>query len=156
MALASLVVAVVALIVACLSAMYTKRQAESAGKQIRLMEEELAQKERSEAEERDWAERFKKLASQSTRINPGIRVQDSVSHQDRYLWDEAFNVDLQRALERYVVQKNNANTAFIQRNAGPHQLKISGMRDTIRKAEKAIEDFQKNNSGSNLKYYLGS
>jgi hypothetical protein len=100
MALAIFVVAVVTLIVACLSAMYTKRQAESAQEQIGLMEQDLAKRERSESEERDWAERFEKLASQLIRINPGMRVQDTISHQDRYLWDEVFNVDLRRALAR--------------------------------------------------------
>jgi len=59
------------------------------------------------------------------------------------------------ALENYVVKVNASQTQFSQRNPRPDELRGTNLRETVRRAEQCMTDFQKRNPRVDLKYYMG-
>ena len=124
-------------------------------RQTALMETQLREQKAQEREDSEWAERFDRLANQLTHINPLMQV--APQGKTVVLYTAVFNEpNLQRALERYVIQRDASTTQFQARRPLPHELRNANLRETVQKAEQAIVDFQRNNKwGVDLKYYLG-
>jgi len=60
------------------------------------------------------------------------------------------------ALQTYIVQLNASQTQFLQRpNPRPDELRLTNLRETIKRAEQCMAEFQKQNPKIDLNYYMG-
>jgi len=127
-----------------------------ARRQTHLMEGQIHKQETQDAAELDWAERFEHLANQLARISPSMSIQEPSKNSTMGLYASIFpDPKFREALENYIVQMNSSRTQFAQRNPRPDELRRTNLRDTIKKAEQCMADFQKRNPGIDLKYYIG-
>lgn len=121
------------------------------------MEEQIRRKEEQDKEELNWSERFERLANQLVRINPGMMIQEPGKNSLTCMYPAIFlDPTLRVALETYIVEPNASHTQFSQRNPRPDELRRSNLRETIKRAEQCMADFQKKNPTIDLKYYMGS
>jgi|SRR5882724_1244474 len=125
-------------------------------RQTILMEGQIRKQETQDTEELDWSERFEHLANQLARISPSMSIQEPGKNSTMGLYASIFpDPKFREALENYVVQMNSSRTQFAQRNPRSDELRRTNLRDTIKKAEQYLADFQKHNPGIDLKYYMG-
>jgi len=126
-------------------------------RQTILVEQQIQKQDNQDKEELDWSERFEHLANQLSRINPGLQIQPPGNSSFAItLYSSIFpDPKFREALETYVVQVNSGRTQFSQRNPRPDELRRTNLRQTILTAERCIADFQRNNPGIDLKYYMG-
>lgn len=112
--------------------------------------------EAKDKEELDWAERFERLVSQLTRINPGLCIRPPGQTHEIGLYGSIFSdAKFREALENYIVCVNIGRTQFSPRNPRPDELRRTNFRETIERAEKYIAEFQKDNPDIRLKNYFG-
>src|SRR5260370_10837834 len=127
-----------------------------ARRQTHLMEQQMERQETQDRDDLDWSERFERLANQLVRINPGLTIQPPGLQHQVCLYGSIFpDPKFREALENYVVQVNPSHTQFSQRNPRPHELRRANLRETVKKAEQCMADFQKQNPAINLQYYMG-
>ncbi len=120
------------------------------------MEAQIRRQDAQDKEDLDWSERFERLANQLARINPGMTIQEPGKNSTMGLYASIFpDPKFREALENYIVQLNSSRTQFAQRNPRPDELRRANLRDTIRKAEQCMADFQRHNPGIDLRYYMG-
>jgi len=125
-------------------------------RQVHLMEAQIRRQDAQDKEDLDWSERFERLANQLARINPGMTIQEPGKNSTMGLYASIFpDPKFREALENYIVQLNSSRTQFAQRNPRPDELRRANLRDTIRKAEQCMADFQRHNPGIDLRYYMG-
>ena len=155
---ASLILSVVAILISVLAVLYAKRSVHYTKRQTEIMEGQIQKQEAQDKEELDWSERFERLAKQLVRINPGLTIQPPgyQAGSGIVLYTSIFpDAKFREALETYIIQLNIGRTRFLQRNPRPDELRRTNLRETIKKAEQYLADFQENNPQVNLKYYMG-
>jgi hypothetical protein len=127
-----------------------------ARRQTHLMEGQIRKQDTQDKEDLDWSQRFERLANQLARINPGLTIQEPGKNSTMGLYASIFSdPKFREALENYVVQVNPSRTQFAQRNPRPDELRRSNLRETVKRAEQCMTDFQKQNPRIDLKYYMG-
>ena len=127
-----------------------------ARRQTHLMEQQMRREENQEKDDLDWSERFERLANQLVRINPGFSIKPPGYQHEVGLYGSIFpDPKFREALENYVVQANSSHTQFSQRNPRPDELRRANLRETVKKAEQCLADFQEKNPKIDLKYYMG-
>jgi hypothetical protein len=90
------------------------------------------------------------------RINPGLTIRPPGCQHEVCLYGSIFpDAKFREALENYVVQVNASHTQFSQRNPRPDELRRANLRETVRKAEEILADFQKKNPKIDLRHYMG-
>jgi len=63
---------------------------------------------------------------------------------------------IREALQTYIVEMNDSTTQFLRRpNPRPDELRLTNLRETIKRAEECMAEFQKRNPKIDLKYYMG-
>lgn len=127
-----------------------------ARRQTKLMEDDKSKRERGETEDSEWAERHERLASQLLRINPNLRIAPP-GVPEMVLYASIFcDGKLREALQTYIVDLHPSGTQFVRRAAPrPDELRRAVVRETIRKAERCMAEFQRQNPKIDLKYYMG-
>jgi hypothetical protein len=127
-----------------------------ARRQTHLMQQQMQREAIHDKDELGWSERFERLANQLVRINPGLSVKPSGYEHGICLYPAIFpDPRFREALENYVVHVSPGHTQFSQRNPRPDELRRSNLRETVKKAERCMADFQKQNPKIDLKYYMG-
>ncbi len=126
-------------------------------RQTRLMESDIRKRERDEKEESEWAERHERLASQLLKLrSPGLTI-ELPGLPATTLFPSIFSDgQLRQALTTYIVCLHASGTEFLRRDAPrPDELRRAVVRETIKKAEKCMADFQRQNPKIDLNYYMG-
>lgn len=132
------------------------QQTKLAKEQTDLMKDQAKKAAELDAEERQWAERHEKLATQLARINPGLMIADPNANSHLNLYPAVFpDPKFRNLIETYIVSLNPSRTEFFPRKPAPHELRMQGFRDTVLKCEELIEKFDKENPRIQLFYYLG-
>lgn len=127
-----------------------------ARQQTQLMRQQIQREESQDREDLDWSERFERLANGLSRINPGMVIQEPGRNSTMGLYASIFpDPKFRETLENYIVHVNASRTVFSQRNPRPDELKRSNLRETIKKAEQIMVEFQAKNPHVDLRYYLG-
>ena len=124
--------------------------------QVLLMQEWGKKFDEREHDERQWAERHERLATQLSRISPNMMLAapDAASHF--CLYPAVFqDPHFRSKLETYVVDLNASRTEFRPHKATPHELRLQGLRDTVATAEQLIDKYVRENPKIQLMYYLG-
>jgi len=116
----------------------------------------IARQDQAESEESEWANRYERLVSQLTQISPTMTVQPTGVPATQ-LYPSIFpDAKFREALQTYVVQMNASQTQFLRRtNPRPDELRLINLRETIKRAEKCMAEFQKQNPKIKLDYYMG-
>lgn len=152
----SLVLSVVAILISVLAVVYAKRSFHYTRRQTEIMEGQIRKQESQDKEELDWSERFERLANQLVRTNPGLTIQPPGYQASIVLYPSIFpDAKFREALETYIVQCNGGRTQFSQRNPRPDELRRANLRETIKKAEQYMADFQKSNPQVKLEVLHG-
>lgn len=116
----------------------------------------LARQHEAEREELEWADRYERLVSQITKITPTMTVQPTGVPATQ-LYPSIFpDARIREALQTYIVEMNDSTTQFLRRpNPRPDELRLTNLRETIKRAEECMAEFQKRNPKIDLKYYMG-
>ncbi len=126
-----------------------------ARRQTKLMEDDKRKREREETEDSQWAERHERLVNQLLRINPNLTIQPP-GLPATCLYTSIFpDSKFREALQTYIVQLDGSQTQFLRRSPRPDELRRSNLRETIKRAEQCMTEFQKQNPKIDLKYYMG-
>ncbi len=150
-----LIIGVVGVLCGIAGLLYAIQQTRYARQQTNLMEDDLREKRREETEDSQWAERHERLINQILQINPQLKIQPP-GVPLTYLYTSIFpDATLRKALETYVVQLDSSQTRFLRMNPRPDELRRTNLRETVRKAEECLAEFQKHNPKIDLKYYMG-
>jgi len=116
----------------------------------------IARQHQAESEESEWANRYERLVSQLTQITPTMTVQpDGVPATQLYpsIFPDA---KVREALQTYIVELNASQTKFLRRSTPrPDELRLTNLRETIKRAEQCMAEFQRQNPKIDLKYYMG-
>ena len=114
----------------------------------------IARQHQAEREESEWANRYERLVSQITKISPTMTVQPTGVPATQ-LYPSIFpDAKIREALQTYIVQSNGSQ--FLRRNnPRPDELRLTNLRETIKKAEQYMAEFQKQNPKIDLNYYMG-
>ena len=138
-----------------LSLVYVIRQTAYARQQTKLMQDDVQKRQRDEKEDSQWAERYERLANQLLKINPEMKIQPP-GVPLTYLYTSIFPAELRRALETYVIQVDSSQTRFLRKSSPrPDELRLSNLRETVKRAEQCMAAFQKQNPKIDLNYYMG-
>lgn len=151
------IIGVVGGVCGIVSLLYGIRQTSYARQQTKLMQDDIRRRERDEKQESEWAEKHERLASQLLKLrSPGLTIEPP-GLAATTLYPSIFpDVKLREAMETYVVGLNSGGTQFVRREAPrPDELRLAVVRETIRKAEQCMADFQKGNPKIDLTYYMG-
>jgi hypothetical protein len=153
--LTGLIIGVVGVLCGIAGLLYAIRQTGYARQQTKLMEDDLRERRHEENEDYQWAERHERLMNQILQINPQLKVQ-LPGVPLTYLYTSIFpDAMLRKALETYVVQLDSSQTRFLRMTPRPDELRRTNLRDTVKKAEECMADFQKRNPKIDLNYYMG-
>jgi len=152
----SYIIGVVGLLCGIAGLLYARSQTKYPRQQTKLIEDDLRERKRGENEDSQWAERHERLANQLLKINPLLNIQPS-GVPLTCLWTSIFpDAKLREALQTYVVQLHSSQTEFVRRTPPrPDELRLSNLRETVKRAEECMADFQKHNPKIDLKYYMG-
>jgi len=152
----SYIIGIVGLLCGIAGVLYARSQTRYARQQTKLMEDQLREQKREENEDLKWAERHERLANQLLKINPLLKIQPPGAPLT-CLWTSIFpDAKLREALQTYVVQLHSSQTEFVRRTPPrPDELRLSNLRETVKRAEQCMSDFQKHNRKIDLKYYMG-
>ena len=140
------IVAVLALIVAGLSARWGFTQADIAQKMKAKLDEQ-------EREVTDWLVKHETLALQLVKINPHliIRRPDGSS---MCIYPTIFkDVKFRQKLERYIIQLNRSGSVFATRIPTELELRSPSLRETVTKANEILDAFAKRHPGV-VEYYM--
>ncbi len=118
-------------------------------RQTKLMEQDLRDRRKQEADDDNWADRLEKLSNQLRRINPHLQVQEPGVKGTTWVYptifpDPKFRVDI----ENYIVQVNESQTLFLPRKPQAYELRSPRMRETIKKAEALLQRFRQERPGA--------
>jgi hypothetical protein len=86
----------------------------------------LARQHEAEREESEWANRYERLVSQLTKINPTLTVQPAGVPATQ-LYPSIFpDARIREALQTYIVELNDSTTQFLRRpNPRPDELRLT-------------------------------
>lgn len=112
-------------------------------RQTNLMEQDIQDRKKQDAEDDKWADRFENLSNQLRKINPRLQVKEPGVTNATWVYltiftDPKFRVDI----ENYIVQMNPSETLFLPRKPQAYELRSPRMRETIEKAEALILKFK--------------
>ncbi len=149
-------ISVLALLGTLVGVYYARGQLREARRVREEDAEALARQHEAEREESEWANRYERLVSQLMQINPLLTVQPPGVPATR-LYPSIFpDAKFREALQTYIVQLNASQTEFLRRtNPRPDELRLTNLRETIKRAEQCMIEFQKQNPKIDLKYYMG-
>ncbi len=152
----SYIIGVVGVLCGIAGLLYARSQTRYARQQTKLIEDDLRERKRGEDEDSQWAERHERLANQLLKINPLLKIQPP-GVPLTCLWTSIFpDAKLREALQVYVVHLHSSQTEFVRRNPPrPDELRLSNLREAVKRAEECMADFQKQNPKIDLKYYMG-
>ncbi|SRR6266851_3110543 len=137
------------------SLLYAHRQTRYARQQTKLMEHDIRKREREENEDSQWGERHERLVNQLLRINPTLTIQPP-GLPATCLYTSIFpDAKFREALQTCAVQLDSSQTQFLRRSPRPDELRRSNLRETVKRAEQCMTEFQKQNPKIDLKYYMG-
>lgn len=150
------IISVLALLGTLVGVYYARGQLREAR---RVREEDakaLARQHEAEREETEWANRYERLVSQLMKINPTLTVQPT-GVPATMLYPSIFpDEKFREALQIYIIQLTSQTTAFLRRpNPRPDELRLTNLRETIKRAEQYMAEFQKQNPKIDLNYYMG-
>jgi hypothetical protein len=150
------IISVLALLGTLVGVYYARGQLREAR---RVREEDakaLARQHEAEREGSEWANRYERLVSQLTKLTPTLTVQPP-GVPATLLYPSIFpDPKFREALQTYIVQLNASQTEFLRRtNPRPDELRLTNLRETIKRAEQCMIEFQKQNPKIDLKYYMG-
>jgi len=150
------IISVLALLGTLVGVYYARSQLREARRIREENAEALARQHEAEREESEWANRYERLVSQLTKINPLLTVQPPGVPATR-LYPSIFpDAKIREALQTYIVQLNASQTGFLRRtNPRPDELRLTNLRETIKRAEQCMAEFQRQNPKINLDYYMG-
>jgi hypothetical protein len=150
------IISVLALLGTLVGVYYARGQLREAR---RVREEDakaLARQHEAEREESEWANRYERLVSQLTKITLTMTVQPTGVPATQ-LYPSIFpDAKFREALQTYIVQLNASQTEFLRRpNPRPDELRLTNLRETIKRAEQCMAEFQRQNPKIDLNYYMG-
>ena len=150
------IISLLALVGTLAGAYYARGQLREARRIREENAEAVARQHEAEREESEWANRYERLVSQLTKINPLLTVQPPGVPATR-LYPSIFpDAKIREALQTYIVQLNAGQTEFLRRtNPRPDELRLTNLRETIKRAEECMAEFQRQNPKINLDYYMG-
>ena len=150
------IISVLALLSTLAGLYYARGQLREARKVREETVEALARQHEAEREESEWANRYERLVSQLTRINPTLTVQPTGVPATQ-LYPSIFpDAKTREALQTYIIELTGSTTQFLRRpNPRPDELRLTSLRETIERAEQCMAEFQKQNPKIDLKYYMG-
>jgi hypothetical protein len=150
------IISVLALLGTLAGAYYASGQLREAKRVREENAEALAQQHKAEREESEWANRYERLVSQLTQINPTVTVAPPGVPATQ-LYPSIFpDAKIREALQTYIVQLDASQTRFLRRpNPRPDELRLTNLRETIQRAEQCMAEFQKQNPKIDLNYYMG-
>ncbi len=124
------------------SLLYVRRQTELARRQTEMMERDITDRRKQDAEDDQWTQRFESLSTKLRRINPRVQVQEPGVNGLTWIYttmytDPKFRVDI----ENYIVQLDPAGTIFLPRKPQAYEFRSQRMRETIEKAETLMQKF---------------
>jgi hypothetical protein len=140
----SILISVTALAVAILSAHYTRRQSKAADRQVKIMEDDVAERKERDDEDESWAQRYEDLQRKLTRINPRTQVLEPENGNNTWIYSTMYADPKFRAnVERFIVELDASQTLFLPRKPQPYELRSTTMRETIQRAESELARFIK-------------
>jgi len=150
------IISVLALLGTLVGVYYARGQLREARKVREENAEAFARQHEAESEESEWANRHERLVSQLTKITPTLTVQPP-GVPATLLYPSIFpDAKFREALQTYIVQLNASQTEFLRRtNPRPDELRLTNLRETIKRAEQYMAEFQRQNPKINLDYYMG-
>jgi hypothetical protein len=150
------IISVLALLGTLVGVCYARGQLREARRVREADAEALARQHEAEREESEWANRYERLVSQVTKITPTLTVQPA-GVPATLLYPSIFpDAKFREALQAYIVQLNASQTEFLRRtNPRPDELRLTNLRETIKRAEQCMAEFQRQNPKINLDYYMG-
>jgi hypothetical protein len=111
-------------------------------RQTKLMEEDIRDRKKQDAEDTDWSIRLEKVSNQLRQINPNLMVQEPGVKGPTQVYPTIFpDPKVRVAIETYIVELNPSKTLFLPRSPQPYEFRSPTMRQTIEKAEMLIQKF---------------
>ena len=137
------------------SLLYAHRQTKYARQQTKLMEDDIRERRREEKEDSEWAERHERLVNHLVRVNPYLQIQPPGVPLTRLYTSIFPDAKLRQELQTYIVQLDSGQTQFLRRSPRPDELRRTNLRETVKRAEQCLADFQRQNPKIDLNYYMG-
>lgn len=149
------IISVLALLGTLVGVYYARGQLREARRVREENAEALARQHEAEREESEWANRYERLVSQLTKITPTLTVQPP-GVPATPLYPSIFpDAKFREELQTYIIQLNASHTEFLRRsNPRPDELRLTNLRETIKRAEQYMAEFQRQNPKINLDYYM--
>lgn len=124
------------------SLIYVRHQTELTRLQTEMMERDINDRKKQDAEDNQWAQRYELLSTKLRRINPRLQVQEPGVNGGTWIYttmylDPKFRVEV----ENYIVQLDPAGAIFLPRKPQPYEFRSPRMRETIEKAETLMQKF---------------
>jgi hypothetical protein len=112
-------------------------------RQTKLVERDIRDRRKRDADDDNWAKRFKKISNQLMRINPRLQVQEPDTKGLTWVYTTMFPDPKFRAdVQVYIVHVNESGMFFLRRKPQAYELRSLRMRETIEKAEALLLKFR--------------
>jgi len=142
-AIISLVLSVVAVLIAGWALLYTRRQADYAQRQTNLMEEQDARKKREDATTDEWARKFDDAVGQVVKIAPK-NFPSSLGRVYYYIFSD---IDRQQ-IEKYLINADLGRNYYTARQTTGEQLRMPIVQQTIQVVLDKIKKFKETDANA--------
>ena len=118
-------------------------------RQTNLMEQDIRDRKKQDAEDTDWSIRLEKVSNQLRQINPNLMVQEPGVKGPIQVYPTIFpDPKFRVTIETYIVEQNPSKTLFLPRSPQPYEFRSPTMRQTIERAESLIQKFRQEHPGA--------